>query len=138
MPPADRFTDRFLADTYGRDEGVQLDYGDVSSAVVVPERLFGRAQCIARAYELRLLPTIDIYSKTRLNRGQCETLLDEIAFIGMVANDDLLREYLDRVRGVVAACIGVPQRELIIIRGAVDDDGSAHPGREASPGAHRR
>ncbi len=33
MPPADRFADRFQADTYGRDEGVQLDHGDASSAV---------------------------------------------------------------------------------------------------------
>jgi hypothetical protein len=66
------------------------------------------------AYELHLLPTIDIYTKTRLNRAQCETFLDEIVFVGMVSNDDLLREHLGHVQGVAAACVAVPQRELII------------------------
>jgi len=114
MLPTDRFADRFLVDTYARDEVVQLDYGDPTSAVAVPERLFARAQCIARAYDLHLLPTIDIYSRTRLNRPQCETLLDEIDFIAMVSNDQLLREHLGRVQSLVSACIRVPQRELFI------------------------
>lgn len=114
MAPADRFADRFLAETYARDEVVQLGYGDAVSTVRVPERLFARAQCVARAYELHLLPTIDIYSRTRLNGPQCEALLDEISFIAMVSNDDLLREHLGRVQTVVSACARVPQRELII------------------------
>jgi hypothetical protein len=45
---------------------------------------------------------------------QCEMLLDEIAFVGMVSNDDLLREHLGHVQWVAAACVAVPQRELII------------------------
>jgi hypothetical protein len=114
MLPTDRFADRFLADTYARDEVVQLDYGDSTCAVVMPERLFARAQCIARDYELHLLPIIDIYSRTRLNRPQCDTLLDEINFIATVSTDDLLREYLGRVQSLVSACVRVPQRELLI------------------------
>jgi hypothetical protein len=114
MPPGDRFADRLRADTYARDEGVQLDFGDPSSAVFVPERLFARAQCMARAYELHLLPTIDIYSQTRLNRPQCETLLDEIDFIAMVSNDELLHDQLGHVQRVISACLGGPQRELFI------------------------
>jgi hypothetical protein len=114
MEPTDRFADRFEADTYARDEGVQLDCGDGRSAVAIPERLFIRAQCVARAYELHLLPTIDIYSRTRLNRPQCETLLDEIALIALVSNDELLREHLGRMQTVVSACAGLPQRDLFI------------------------
>jgi hypothetical protein len=114
MAPTERFADRFLADTYARDEPVQLDCGDVISAVAVPERLFARAQCMARAYELHVLPTIDIYTRTRLNRPQCEALLDEINFIAMVSNDELLLEHLGRVQRLVSACVGGPQRELFI------------------------
>jgi len=115
MPPTDRFADRLLADTYAGDEGVQLGFGDVSAAMLVPERLFTRAQCMARAYELHLLPTIDIYSQTRLNRPQCETLLDEIDFIATVSNDELLREHLSHAQRVISACLGAPQRELFIV-----------------------
>jgi len=114
MTNDDRFADRLLADTYEQDEPVQLDYGDVQRAVLVPERLFGRAQCLARAYDLHLFPTIDIYTKTRLNRAQCETLLDEIAFVASVSNDELLREHLVRIQEVVATCIRLPQCELCI------------------------
>jgi hypothetical protein len=114
MVSTDRFADRFLPDTYARDEGVQLDYGDPTSAVAVPERLFARAQCLARAYELHLLPTIDIHSRTRLSRAQCETLLDEINFIAMVSNDELLLEQLRRVQMLASACVAAPQRELFI------------------------
>ena len=110
----DRFADRLLADTYQRDECVQLAYGDASSAVVVPERLFARAQCLAQAYELHLLPAIDINSSTRLNGPQCETLLDEIAFIATLSNDELLRQHLEQIQRLVSACAGVPPRELLI------------------------
>ena len=108
MVPTDRFADRFLADTYARDEPVQLDCGDAISAVAVPERLFARAQCLARAYEMHVLPTVDIYTRTRPNRVQCETLLDKINFIAMVSNDELLREHLGRVQRLVSACVGGP------------------------------
>ena len=114
MAPTDRFADRFLADTYARDEPVQLDCGDPISAVAVPERLFARAQSVARAYEPHVLPTIDIYTRTRLNRPQCETLLDEINFIATVSNDELLLEHLARVQRLVSACVAAPQRELFI------------------------
>ncbi len=114
MVPIDRFADRFLADTYAGDEPVQFDCGEDTSAVTLPERLFARAQCVARAYELHLLPTIDIYSRTRLNRPQCETLLDEINFIAMVSNDELLRDHLRRVQRLVSACIAAPQGHLFI------------------------
>ena len=114
MTNDDRFADRLLADTYGKDERVQLDYGDLERAVIVPERLFGRAQCVARAYELHLLPAIEIYAKTRLSRAQCEALLDEIAFVAMVSNDELLRDHLARIQGVVASCVRLPQCELCI------------------------
>jgi hypothetical protein len=48
------------------------------------------------------------------NRPQCETLLDEIAFVAVVSNDELLREHLGRMQRLVSACVGVSQRELFI------------------------
>ena len=114
MDSAGRFADRLQPDTYARDEVIQLDYGDPNAAVAVPERLFARAQCMAQAYELHLFPTVDIYSRTRLNRPQCETLLEEINFIAMVSNDELLREHLGQLQTLVSACVAVPQRELCI------------------------
>ncbi len=82
--------------------------------MLVPERLFVRAQCIARAYELHLLPTIDIKRKTKLARAQCELLLDEIAFVATVSNDELLEAHLRRIQEIVAACARHPERVLSI------------------------
>jgi len=114
MTNDDRFADRLLADTYRNDEGVRLDYGDLERAVFVPERLFGRAQCLARAYDLHLLPAIDIYTKTRLDRAQCEVLLDEIVFVARVSNDELLRVHLARIQDVVASSVRLARCELCI------------------------
>jgi hypothetical protein len=114
MPNVERFADRLLAETYEQEECVQLDYGDPGAAAFVPERLFARAQCVARAYDLHLLPVIDIYRKTRLNRAQCEAMLDEVAFVARVTNDDVLHGHLTRIQEVVLTCIGLPQRELVI------------------------
>jgi hypothetical protein len=63
---------------------------------------------------LRLPPTINLYFRTRLNRPPCETLLDEVDFIAVVSNDELLREHRRRAHGVVLVCVRVPQRELVI------------------------
>lgn len=103
-----------MADTYSGDEPVELDCGDPSSTVFIPERLFARAQSVASAYELHLLPTINIYSTTRLNRLQCATLLDEVMLLGRVLNDDLLHEHLGRIHVLLSTCVGRPQGELVI------------------------
>jgi len=113
MAEGNPFADRLLAETYAQDEGVQLDYAG-SEMAIIPERLFGRAQCVARGYDLHVLPAIDIHTKTRLHRSQCETLLDEIAFIAMVSSDELLREKLVEMRTLVAQFLGSPQRELFV------------------------
>src|SRR5262249_41654594 len=105
MSAVDRFADRLVAETYEKDEGVQLDAGDPSTAVIVPERLFARAQVIASASNLHLLPTIDIYRSTQLNGPQCEAMLEEIAFVASVSTDDLLREQLARMQQLVRACV---------------------------------
>jgi hypothetical protein len=112
VEPTERFADRFLAETYRGDEPVQLTCR--GSAVLVPERLFARAQSVARAYELHLLPAIDIYASTRLNRVQCVTLLEEIALVASVLSDGLLREHLSQVYSLVSTCIGLSEGEVII------------------------
>jgi len=114
MGYADDFADRLVPDTYLNDEPIQLSYGDPAASVLVPERLFVRAQCIARAYELHLLPTIEIYRKTKLTCAQCERLLDETAFVATVSNDELLEAHLGRIQETVAACVRHPGRVLSI------------------------
>jgi hypothetical protein len=113
MHSTSRYADRFSADTYRNDEPVELRCG-AAAAVVLPERLFARAQNVARAYDLHLLPVIDVYSTTRLNRLQCATLLDEIAMIEGMLKDPLLVQHLAQIRGLLATCVGLPEGELVI------------------------
>ena len=69
------YQDRFDASRYAGDEGVSLTLdGAAEASVTMPERLFRRAQQIASAYELHLLPVIDYYGEVRLKREQ--VLLD--------------------------------------------------------------
>jgi hypothetical protein len=105
MPSVDRFADRLVAQTYEHDEPVRFDVGDPSTTVFVPERLFARVQGVARAYELHLLPAIDICGTTHLNRAQCETLLEEVAFVASISTDGLLHKHLARIQEAARICV---------------------------------
>ena len=115
------YADRFSAATYADDEPVCLTLSTSSRSerqtVELPEGLFARAQSIARAYNLHLLPAIEIYAETSLNKSQCETLLEEIRFIGSVIHDDLLVDHLRRIEQMLSAGVDSAGPAAVLIEG---------------------
>ena len=88
---SDRFMDRFDAARYADDEPVgvfETDPGE-ADALWLPERLFARLVHIGSAYELHTLPMLGGVEPFRLNRLQCEDLLDEVAFVAERLHDPL-------------------------------------------------
>jgi hypothetical protein len=90
--PIDRFASRLDPDTYAHDDEVigvfEMTPGD-SDALWLSARLFRRLTLIARAYELHALPLLDDPEPVVLNRSRCESLVDEIEFVGSLLNDPL-------------------------------------------------
>ena len=102
------YADRFLPSTYAGDESVCLTVSAQSRAdrltACLPERIFARAQALARAYDLHLLPTIELYGETSLHKNQCATLVAELSFLSGIVNDDLLVHHLRAMLTIVRAC----------------------------------
>jgi hypothetical protein len=115
------YADRFSAATYAKDDPVCFTVSTRSRAdrqvVELPERLFARAQSIARAYNLHLLPAIEMYAETSLDKAQCSTLLDEVRFVGRVVKDDLLVGRLREVEGVLSVCVNCAGPAAVLIEG---------------------
>ena len=103
------YSDRFLGNTYASDEPVRFTVTLSGRAdrvsVDVPESLFVRAQTIGSAYGLDLLPTIDVYADTLLDKLQCVTLLAEVRFVAEAVNDALLDAYLTNISRAIEACV---------------------------------
>lgn len=97
------FDDRFDPSTFENDEPVHVwgieVYGP-EGELWISERLWSRLCMVAGAFELHLLPLLAgpsspaMEDKVMLNGKQCEGLLDEIAFVGRVLDDPLVREQL--------------------------------------------
>jgi hypothetical protein len=98
------FADRFAPERYEHDEPVTVTTN--GAGYDIPERLFARAQQLAAAYELHLLPSINIYERTTFNQLQCVTLADELAFLRSIISDPLLNTHLDQLRALTERCRG--------------------------------
>ena len=111
----DRLRDRFTPDRYADDEPVKV--GALGDEHHVPERLFTRTQQIAAAYELHLLPVLDIYTRTELTREQCHTLADELTFIRDLIADPLLDQHLGALLALADACRHSPEPAMLTVEG---------------------
>jgi len=111
----ERFADRFEPERYAGDESVSVTAND--QTLDIPERLFARAQDLARAYALHLLPTLEIYGKTQLNRQQAATLAEELAFIRELVDDAALRPHLDAWISLALTCSQSPRAASVVIEG---------------------
>jgi hypothetical protein len=109
------FTDRFASHTYAQDETVTVTSGGRTHTL--PERLFVRTQMVAEAYELHLLPTIDVYARTSLNPEQCRTLTEELVFIRSTVADPLLRGHLEQLLDLAAIAANSGLAAELIIEG---------------------
>jgi hypothetical protein len=116
-----QYEDRFRAESYDADEpicvGTGRPGGPPGCQADIPDSLFARAQLIAQAYKLHLLPIIDYHRETRLNRAQCDTLCEELLFIGNVVNDDLVRLQIRKVLAVVEESLRSPGDTEVVIEG---------------------
>ena len=61
------------------------------------DRLFGRLTGVASAYELHTLPLLGGCEPVRLNRLQCEDVLDEVEFVAERLNDPLVIESAQQI-----------------------------------------
>jgi hypothetical protein len=115
------YADRFAPSTYEDDElvcfSVSISSRSDRQTVDLPERLFVRAQAIARAHDLHLLPVIELYGETSLNKHQCATLFEELSFIRTVVNDNLLAEHLSKVLQALSTCINCAGPAAVLIEG---------------------
>jgi hypothetical protein len=115
------YEDRFLDSTYVDDQPVQFSVFArdvrVTSPVMLPESLFRRSQAIAHAYELHLLPSIDVYAETSLHKDQCMVLVDELRFVGAVVEDELLRKYLRPLVEILEVSMRQPGPVAVMIEG---------------------
>ena len=109
------FTDRFDSERYASDEPVSLTAD--GRTWEVPEGLFVRAQHLARAYELHLLPTLEIYGQTQLNGPQAGVLAEELTFIRDLVDDAALRPHLDACISLALMCSRSIRPVALVIEG---------------------
>lgn len=124
----DEYRDRFDSKMYEDEEPVAVGYGapgtpdewwnDIEDDIAwIPEPIFTRAQAIGSAYNLHLMPIINIYGRTELNQSQAETLLKELSFIKKVTNDPLLGEWLEKAQENVLRVVRSAKEMVVIIEG---------------------
>jgi hypothetical protein len=114
------YQDRFDAALYTKDQGVSLTLRGLPApegSFTMPERIFERAQQIAAAYELHVLPLIDYYDEVRLNKDQLKSLQDELAFIRSVVNDPLLDTYIQGAQQLVLTGLRTGRNVELVVEG---------------------
>jgi hypothetical protein len=115
------FLDRLDASRYAHDQGVSIGTaepgGEPSWSLSIPERLFSRAQQIAGAYELHLLPGIDYNGRVRLVTSQVETLSHELAFVRERIADPLLAQHLDSLAKLGESCLRTGRSKELVLEG---------------------
>jgi hypothetical protein len=113
--------DRLDVMRYAHDEGVSIGTaepgGEPNWAFSIPERLFSRAQQIASAYELHLLPGIDYNARVRLATSQVETLSHELAFVRERIADPLLAQHLDSLAKLGESCLRAGRTKELVLEG---------------------
>lgn len=107
----DRFADRLDASTYQGDDDVvgvyEFDAADQDS-LWLSGRLFRRLTDVAVAYELHTLPLLGGSDPVRLDRVQCQSLLDELAFLAERLNDAVAWQTAQAITDYVAVRTGRP------------------------------
>ena len=83
----------------------------------MPEDLFARLVRLASAYKLHQLTALDPYGPTELNKEQARRVSDEVAFIGRVVNDPLLRPHAIELQRVADACWRHTEDAWMVIEG---------------------
>ena len=111
----DSLEDRFAEATYSSDEPVSVTGG--GKLHEVPERLFVRAQRIAAAYELALLPAINVYGRTELVPAQAARLAHELAFVRRVTADRLLAPHLVALETIADDCWRTTTQQVLTVEG---------------------
>ena len=103
--PEELFAARLDAATYANDDD-GVDVYEVGAAdrdsLWLSGRLFRRLTGVAAAYELHTLPMLAGFEPVRLNRVQCESLLDELGFVADRLNDPLATQTAQQIADYVS------------------------------------
>lgn len=117
------YDDRFDPATFADDEPVEIrayrgpQQTSVYKEHVIPEDLFSRLLHLASAYKLHQFQTLDPYGPFELNDQQARRLAEEVAFIGRIVNDDLLRPHLVAIKDVADYCWQHSGESRLVIEG---------------------
>ena len=92
---------------------------DESEYVAIPERIMWRIIGIAKAYDLHfsVLVSDNGYDRWVYRGPQIQTLEDELEFIFNLVNDEILREYINRIQAMVRKAIIQPNRLELAFEG---------------------
>ena len=112
----ERYQDRF--ESRGLDDEnpieVRVASEPIGSGELVPEPIFWRLVMAGRAYNLHILGNVLTWGEVcSINSLQCDSLLDELAFVREVLNDLLVGKAIGELQGLVARCARVGQ-DLIV------------------------
>jgi hypothetical protein len=110
----DRFRDRLEAATFRNDPkihfGLEQRGQEPVDWVEIPERLVSRLTSLGDAYELNVVPNIDIYADTVFNSHQCEKLHAELGFLAGLIPDPALQEVLASLTALTGETLGTSRR----------------------------
>lgn len=102
-----RYPDRFESARFENDEPIELRAVSepIGSGQMVPEGIFARLVLAGRAYDLHVLGSVLTWGQVcTINSLQCESLLDELAFVAELLNDPLVAGAVAEIEGTVARC----------------------------------
>jgi hypothetical protein len=111
---------RFSEAKYEKDEPVWIgrilpnEQPDYARGIEVPESLFARLIWLGQAYDLHVLSSTDLSGPVRLTTPQCESFLEELAFVQAVVNDPLLTKIIPVLQAEVSVCARDRRFELLI------------------------
>ena len=113
----DRFPDRFEVppDVGENPDAIYVD-GHLEDGLSVPSFVFRRLVGIGHAYGLHYLGSVLRYDEeTRLEPVQCESVIEEIEFIGELVRDPLLVGALEPVLGFLSDYSRTRQTDALVI-----------------------
>lgn len=114
----DHFSSRFESyNDEGVSVGVAVGDAEVDWKGHIAGSLFHRAQLIGKAYDLHVLPGIEVYDETHLTKAQCQAMVDEIEFVIEVVNDPLLRTSVKPLHDASLECSRSPFDARLIVSG---------------------
>lgn len=103
------------------EAGSSRDFYPDSEAecVYVPERVMERILGVGKAYQLKFPEhaSEDLSDRWAYRSGQVEWMIDELGFLQLLLNDQLLRNYLSKVIALASKVLSNPNKLELVFEG---------------------